>query len=319
MHMRRRRRRWRPTAGAVILLVSLLAVVAGIMFGRALIASLDRGTAVASGGQTGTRAQPGQTGQSGQTNQTSPSGQAGAGTEAGQPSGSGAGSTGGSAGAIAQVTFDLPAVVTFTVQAGRFDSRANAQNLVASLTKAGYPAWGAQAPPYRVYVGMYADKKNAAALAAKLKAERPSDCGEAWTTSIAAPAINKTVSGADRATLTAVGVALRTVAGLIGQEAGLWDARAKGTLKSADVKAFVDRYSPEVSKALADLRAATGGDMTLRDKAVSVALAAQGNLTKVGALTSNAAASAYNDAISSLIELAELYAAAVVILTPIGN
>lgn len=303
--MRRRRRRWRPTAGAVILLVSLLAVVAGIMFGRALIGSLDRGAPVASGGQTGTGAQPGQTGQSGQTNQT------GQGSQTGQ--------TGGSAGGVVQVPINLPAVVTFTVQAGRFDSRANAENLVASLTKAGYPAWGAQAPPYRVFVGMYADKKNAAALATKLKAERPSDCGEAWTTSIAAPAINKTIAGSDRAALTAAGAAFRTVAELVDQEAALWDARAKGTLKSADLKAFVDKYSPELSKVLADLRAATGGDATLRDKAMTVAVAAQNNLAKVNALTANGATSAYNDAISSLIELVELYAAAVVVLTPIGN
>lgn len=313
--MRRRRRRWRPTAGAVILLVSLLAIAAGIMFGRALIASLDGGTPVASREQAGTGAQSSQTGQGGQTSQTGQSGQPSAGTATGQSSGSGAGS----AGTEAQATFDLPAVVTFTVQAGRFDSRSNAENLVAALTKAGYPAWGARTPPYRVFVGMYADKKNAAELAAKLKAERPGDCGEAWTTSIAAPALNKTVSGADRATLTAASTALRTVAGLINQEAALWDARARGTLKSADVKAFVDRCSPEVNKALADLRATSGGDAALRDKAMAVLVAAQGNLTKVNALTSSATNSTYNDAISSLIDLAELYAATVVILTPTGS
>lgn len=307
--MRRRHRRWHVTTGAIILLVCLAAIGAGVVFGRTIIGALGHraptaagGGQIDAGGQSGSGSPTGQAGQTGQTGQTGQSGQAG-----------------GPAPVIAEVQFSLPGLVTFNVQAGRFDSRDNADNLVTSLIKAGYPAWSTGAPPYRVYVGAFADKKNAIALATKLKAERPGDCGSAWATSIAAPSINKTVSGTDKAGLEAISTALATVSEMAAKEAALWDARAKDALKPADLKALSDAYSAKLSKAASDVRAASAADSALRDKTLTAIVAAQNNLAKVNSLAAGGTSGQYSDASASLIEVTELYAEAVATLTPVGN
>lgn len=306
----RRRRRWHATPGAIMILVIFLAIVAGVLFGRTILSALNnRPPATTDNSQTG--APPADTGGAGeQSGQTGQSGESGASGQAG---------SGEPAGTVAEIPFKLPALVTFNVQAGRFDSRDNADKLVASLTKAGYPAWSTTAPPYRVYVGSYADKKNAAALAEKLKTERPADCGSAWTTSIAAPAIDKTIAGTDKAALEALATALQTVSEMAAKEAALWDARAKGTLQAAALKALNDAYGAKLSKAAADIRATSGGDQTLRDKTLGTVVAAQNNLGKVAALANGGTNAQYVDAATSLIQLSELYADAVVTLTPVGD
>ncbi|MGE5560626.1 MAG: SPOR domain-containing protein [Chloroflexota bacterium] len=306
--MRRRRRTWHPTTGAIVLLVIIVAIGAGILFGRTIIGLLGLGKPpVVDAGNNGTGNQG--------TGQTNTGGQSGTGS----PSGTGGQSGAGGTPAIVEVPFKIPALVTFNVQAGRFDNRDNASKLVTALTKAGYPAWSTQSPPYRVFVGSFADKKNANTLAAKLKAERPTDCGAAWTTSIAAPAIDKTMVGTDQTALASINTALQTVSEFATKEAMLWDARANDKLAAADLTALADAYSARLSKSSTDVKAATAVDSALRDKTLKAVVAAQNNLAKLKSLASGGTQAQYVEAAASLIEVSELYADAVAALTPVGN
>jgi hypothetical protein len=244
--VRRNRRRWhfRPGKFVLVIAVVLVALGVGLLFGRVvggLLASARSGGAAEPTTGTG---QPGTGGTQPTTGGTQPT------------TGTTPPTTGTTDPAIAEVAFKLPSVAIFTVQAGRFDSRDNATQLVTALTKAGYPAWGTETPPYKVFVGLFADKKVAATVTAKLKTDRP-ECSEAWTTSIAAPLIDKQVSGTDAKMLTAAAAGLKSVAEIINREAALSDARSRGTLKAADLTALCDAYRDKLKTGLADLRAAT--------------------------------------------------------------
>jgi hypothetical protein len=313
--VRRNRRRWhfRPGKFVLVIAVVLVALGVGLLFGRVvggLLASARSGGAAEPTTGTG---QPGTGGTQPTTGGTQPT------TGGTQPTtGTTPPTTGTTDPAIAEVAFKLPSVAIFTVQAGRFDSRDNATQLVTALTKAGYPAWGTETPPYKVFVGLFADKKVAATLTTKLKTDRP-ECSAAWTTSIAAPLIDKQISGTDAKMLTAAAAGLKSVAEIISREAALSDARSRGTLKAADLTALCDAYRDKLKTELADLRAATGGDAALREHVMSVILLAQGNLSQVADLAATGTDAKYNAAVTSLLRLTETYADAVVLLTPTGQ